>query len=252
MRKQSPERLIDLPKVAQRVSGKGQLRTLSPGVPSPAPSSTNSLSLPSRAWAEPGLWPREPWRPGELLQRAQAGSYSQAETCRILLCTTRQQHPCAGTDRNKAQGGKAQGGHCVSASPLLEFGFDSELHFPSWPRSVLEGQSIKGYMLLLPGIHSFIHSTTMPTAPNMPGSASLGGDKTPVLKFSLTQETDMYVYIKQCDINSTNICCVPMMWQALIRLHLKSRENVENTGEASWKRWHVGYILKTEEFSLSS
>lgn len=118
MRKQGPERLIDLPKVAERVSGKGQIRTPSPGVPRPAPSSMRSPSLRSRAWAEPGLRPREPWRPDELLQRAQAGSYSQAETCRILLCTTRQQHPCAGTDRNKAQVGKAKGSHCTLASPL--------------------------------------------------------------------------------------------------------------------------------------
>lgn len=68
-----------------------------------------------------GSVPREPRRPGELLQRAQTGSYSQAETCRILLCTTRQQHPCAGTDRNKAQVGKAMSSHR-----------GLHLHFQNW------------------------------------------------------------------------------------------------------------------------
>lgn len=95
------------PRSHSKLVAKARLELPSPGVPRPAPSSVRSLSHGSRAWAEPGLCPRECWRPGELLQTAQAGSYSQAETCRILLCTTRQQHPCAGTDRNKAHVGKA-------------------------------------------------------------------------------------------------------------------------------------------------
>lgn len=46
MRKQGPERLSDLPKVAQQVSGKGQIRTLSPKVPRPpAGSSMRSSAI---------------------------------------------------------------------------------------------------------------------------------------------------------------------------------------------------------------
>ena len=49
---------------SHRVSGQGQIRTLSPRVPRPVPSSKTSLRNRSRAWAKPGLCPREPWRLG--------------------------------------------------------------------------------------------------------------------------------------------------------------------------------------------
>lgn len=98
--KQDPGRLLDLPKVAQDVSGKRQIRSSihcapEPGsVVSPSPHPQHGLSQ---------VYIPGAWRPAGLLQRAQTGSYSQAETCRILLCTIRQQHPCAGTDRERAQ-----------------------------------------------------------------------------------------------------------------------------------------------------
>lgn len=179
------EGLSDLPKVTQRVSGKGRVRIPSPRAPRPELSSTRPLGHRSRAWAKLGLRPREPWRPGERLQRAQADSYSQAETCRILLCTTRQQHPCAGTDRNKAQVGKAKGHQGGLMSPLLECGFEILL------------RNREECVFLLPGIHSFTHSPVMPQAPvRWPCTRGWGGgrwegkDKIPVLKvFSLTDET---------------------------------------------------------------
>ena len=170
-----------MPKVAQRVSGKGWIRTPSPRVPRLAPSSMRSLSLPSRAWARPGLCPREPWRPGALLQRAQTGSYSQAETCRILLCTTRQQHPCAGTDRNKAQVGKAQGSPCKLASPFLNVAL--RLYFIPL---CSQGQN----MVPLPVIPSFPPKSW----PRGWGEGRLEEkDKIPALKeLSLTGETNTY------------------------------------------------------------
>lgn len=145
---------------SHRVSGQDQIRTVSPGVPRPVPSSKTSLRNQSRAWAEPGLCPREPWRPGELLQGAQTGSYSQAETCSILLCTTRQQHPCAGTDRNRLKSRKPRAAAEGLQSPRLESGFETVPHFPWCPG------------LLLPGIHSFAHSPSMSQTLTMsPGSA---------------------------------------------------------------------------------
>lgn len=182
------------PRSHSELVAKARLEPRAPECPGQRPAPRDSPSHRSRAWAEPGLRPREPWRPRGLLQRAQAGSYSQAETCRILLCTTRQQHPCAGTDRNKAQVGKAKGHHCGLPSPPVRCSFEILLHFPLRTRSALEGQGIREYVLPLPGI---IHSLRPQLCPGDQGAGSAPGaegegcreekDKIPVLKaFTVT------------------------------------------------------------------
>lgn len=136
----------------------------------------------------------------------QAHSYSQAETCRILLCTTRQQHPCAGTDRNEAQVGKALSGHCVllhfwnvalrlCCASLCDPGL--LLRAGAW-----EDTCSRSLEFMHSFIHSSVHSLSMSQAPTMCLAVHQEGhlvEKDPCLEGVRSNRRNRRMHVRRCE-----------------------------------------------------